>query len=210
MDRKLALNYYSRYRFVFNLLPLLKAGGTSSASLARVTSVLSGGFERPITGEDLGLEKTYSVSAVGAHSCVMNDFACEQLAKEHLEVAFVHMYPGFVKTSQLNAGGFLLRSLLKIVGFLATPLALDLGESGERSLFNATASLFGPGGHGGDMVEDMAAGSDGVRGSGAYILKWDGSVVGKQEVLGPMREKGLREKVWEHTLETFARIERPK
>ena len=139
----------------------------------------------------------------------MNDFACERLARENPEVAFVHMYPGFVKTNQINPPGFFLRMLLKVVAFLATPLAVGIGESGERSLFNATAEAFGPKGSKGSGERDggMAVGSDGTKGCGSYILKWDGSVAGKQEVLGPMRERGLGEKIWKHTLEVFQRVE---
>ena len=138
----------------------------------------------------------------------MNDFACEHLAHENPEVAFVHMYPGFVKTNQINfADGFFLKKALKVLAFLATPFAVDVEESGERTLFNGTAECFGPGRSRGGWDKELAIGSDETKGSGAYILKWDGSVVGKQGVLKPMREKGMGEKIWKHTLEMFERVE---
>ncbi|MCJ1326127.1 hypothetical protein MMC10_002791 [Thelotrema lepadinum] len=216
IDKKLAINYYSRFRFVSSLLPLLKAASIHPGGLARVTSVLSAGFERAINESDLALSNpgSYSLSAAWAHACVMNSFATEFLAAENPEVGFVHMYPGFVKTGQFKGAqvGWVVRGLLRVVGFLASPLAVDLGEAGERGVFIGTGGEFGPKGNGtgtgkGKEEGEMAVGSDGVKGSGAYLLKWDGSVVGKQNVLKPMRERGLGEKVWKHTLEMFERVE---
>jgi hypothetical protein len=170
-------------------------------------SVLSAGLERPIDESDFELKKpgNYSLARAGAHATLMNDFACEELAKVHTSIAFSHMSPGFVKTNQVNTMtgvGPVLRSLLHVVSFLATPLTIDWTESGQRTLYNATAKEFGPKG----SAESSAIGSDGTKGSGAYLLKWNGNVVGNQSVLKPMRERGAGEKIWKHALDLFKTI----
>ena len=89
-----------------------------------------------------------------------------------------------------------------VVSFLLTPWAVPLEESGERHLYAATSGTYAPKGR----QEDCAVvGSAGVKGSGAYLLNWDGEPTGKK-ILSQYREKGVREKVWEHTMEVFEQI----
>jgi hypothetical protein len=49
---------------------------------------------------------------------------------------------------------------------------------------------------------------DGGRGSGIYAVDWNGVVFKKSEsVYRGWREKGMNEKVWEHTTKAFEVIE---
>ena len=97
-------------------------------------------------------------------------------APENANVRFVHQFPGYVATNQVD--GFLgtehgvlwmpVRWLLRVLEFCARPLAVPLRESGERTLFLAVSERFPAG--------------------GAYILGWDGEVGGVQSVLQPLRD----------------------
>ena len=86
---------------------------------------------------------------------------------------------------------------------LLTPLSVPLGECGERHLFHATAKEYAARAVAGD---EAVKGSTGEKGSGAYLLNWDGSVNGNEKVMKDFRDRGVGNKVWEHTLEVFKRI----
>ncbi|KAL7943596.1 hypothetical protein V8C42DRAFT_97800 [Trichoderma barbatum] len=46
-----------------------------------------------------------------------------------------------------------------------------------------------------------AEGSDGIRGSGAYLLNWEGRVQGQSaELLEEYRRAGMAKKIWKHTM----------
>ena len=90
-----------------------------------------------------------------------------------------------------------------MTAFLLTPFSVPLTESGERHLFHATAKEYAAKAVAGD---DAVKGSAGEKGSGAYILSWDGSVSGNDKVMRDFRERGVGSKIWEHTLEVFKRI----
>jgi len=56
---------------------------------------------------------------------------------------------------------------------------------------------------------EVASGVDGERGSGIYAVDWNGEVLKKSEsVYRGWREKGMSEKVWEHTMKAFEVIKR--
>jgi hypothetical protein len=56
---------------------------------------------------------------------------------------------------------------------------------------------------------EVASGVDGKRGSGTYAVDWNGEVFNKVEsVYRDWKEKGMNEKVWEHTMKAFEVIER--
>jgi hypothetical protein len=195
----LNLNYYSRFRFTYNLLPQLTAAA-KSGSLSRSISVLSAGHEGKLNLEDLSLRKSYSLRNCGLHAITMNSLAALHLATLHPGTSFIHMYPGPVKTNILQGlGGPAL--LIKILRFAATPFTIPIKESGERHLYAATNAAFGPKERGGDSI-----GADGLKGSGAYLLHWDDEPTGNKKVIMEYREQGITEKVWRHTLDVFETV----
>jgi hypothetical protein len=60
LDRKMALNYYARWKFTNDLMPLLRKARDSGED-AKVFSVLAAGKGAEIDLDDLGLKKNYSV-----------------------------------------------------------------------------------------------------------------------------------------------------
>lgn len=75
IDKKLALNYYARWKFVCDLMPLLEKAKEAGED-AKVLSVLAAGMGGKIDLDDLGLKKGYSVvnaslSAVTYTDCMI-------------------------------------------------------------------------------------------------------------------------------------------
>ncbi|KAH9832140.1 Dehydrogenase/reductase SDR family member on chromosome X [Teratosphaeria destructans] len=101
MDRKMCVNYYSRIRWIQNLMPLLEAASKQN-ELSRVISVLAAGSEGDVRQDDLDLKRNFTLHACLAHCVVMTDFALEELAQRHPGTSFSHSYPGTVKTGIVN------------------------------------------------------------------------------------------------------------
>ncbi|KAI0783745.1 hypothetical protein C8Q75DRAFT_781813 [Abortiporus biennis] len=59
MERKLALHYYSRWKFIHDLAPLLKKA-TDSGEDAKVMSVYAPGLGGKVIWDDLGLKNNFS------------------------------------------------------------------------------------------------------------------------------------------------------
>ncbi|KAK2810660.1 hypothetical protein FQN50_002700 [Emmonsiellopsis sp. PD_5] len=204
LDTKFNLHYYSRMRFIFNLLPLLNAGANSNPSFSRVVSILSGGHEGKLNLNDLALKNTFSLQNCATHAITMNSLALDRLATAHPNISFVHAYPGFVKTSLGRDFGTIASAATKAFMFLATPLAVPFDESGERNLYAATSSRYPPKSAGDS--EDTEVGSDGVKGSGAYLLHWTGKANQNQKLFDGFKAQGWGEKVWDHTLDVFEKV----
>ncbi|KAA6409851.1 MAG: hypothetical protein FRX48_06463 [Lasallia pustulata] len=219
LDRKLAANYYARLYFVRLLLPLLRATATAGG-LARVVSVLAAGREGEMDFADLELRRGFSLGKAMRHAVGMTGFAFEELAgeAENAGVGFVHAFPGWVRTGFARDEGVLVRAAVRVVGAVMAWKFIGAEESGERHLWVATSGAFpgrvcgegegeGKVGKGEEEVQ-VARGSDGVVGSGAYLVGEAGQVVGNEKVLKGLRARGAGPKIWAHTLEVFERVER--
>jgi NAD(P)-dependent dehydrogenase (short-subunit alcohol dehydrogenase family) len=72
LDKKLAVHYYSRFKFIEGLLPqLLKA--KEEGEDAKVLTVLASGQGEKFERDDLGLKKTYSVRKASVQGPAYND-----------------------------------------------------------------------------------------------------------------------------------------
>ncbi|BCR98071.1 uncharacterized protein AKAW2_31390A [Aspergillus luchuensis] len=204
LDRKLSLHYYARMRFADNLLPLLNQAA-SSDRLARVVSVFSPGNEGKLIEDDLDLRSNYSLSNAAAHGCTMTSLYMAQLAAAHPNISWVHSRPGAVNTNVTREFNPLVRGLTNAL-FVLTPLLSSIGlisvkESGERHAYAAMSPLFAPRVKGVDTV-----GADGVKGSGAYRVDYDSSIVkAKSELVKGYLSSGVGKKVWEHTRDMYAK-----
>jgi NAD(P)-dependent dehydrogenase (short-subunit alcohol dehydrogenase family) len=204
LDRKHALHYYSRMRFIQNLIPELTTAANDTnpkATLSRVVSVYD-----PFLGKkgvpnfaDLSLKKGYSLGNCATHASAMQNFALEHFARMYPATSFVHEQPGIVETGLANS------ILWKPVYFLVKPFSVARMESGERHLFEATAPQYAPKAKA-EGVEDVALGADGVKGSGHYHLSWNGKPSGASKAETEMRADGAEKKIWEHTEEVFRKV----
>ncbi|KAJ6188547.1 hypothetical protein N7519_003455 [Penicillium mononematosum] len=210
-----ATGYYARTRFIINLLPNLK----QATGLRRVVSVLAGGHEGPIDVTDFQ-GKTMSMLKIRGHIVSMTDMALEILAEQAPEVTFINDYPGAVKTGIGRESNTLLTRIMTIVLMIIGPLIyIPIRESGERHLFFATSAKYPPRVRLDAAVEDsagiplsegveVATGTDGKVGSGVYSIHWSGEHAAPKVVklLAGLREEGMAQKVWQHTIGEFDRI----
>jgi len=189
LDKKLNMNYYSRFRFVQNFLPQLTAAA-EAGTLSRSVSVLAAGRESDIILDDLSLKTNYSTRNALKHAATMNSLMAYHLAELNPETSFVHMSPGAVKTNMLQNMG-IPKWIIAPALVLLTPFCVNIRESGERHLYASTSNVFAP---------------KAKAGSGSYLLDWDNSPVGNVKVLRKYKEEGVAEKVWKHTLEVYKTV----
>lgn len=209
IDKLFALRYYSRMRFIQNLLPLLEA---AEPQPGRVVSVLGGGFEGNINAEDLDLKHNYHIVSCALHSVTMTSLAMGHLAASH-RTSFVHVFPGIVGTNiYTNSFPQPLAALYNYGMWpLMYPFSVNLEESGERHLFHATSRHYPSSAtERSDMTairdgKQVAMGSDGRLGSGAYLANWKGETFAAGKNMQKLRAQGMAERVWEHTTALLSR-----
>ena len=205
------MTYYSRTRFIVNLLPLLQ----QATALRRVVSVLAGGKEGPVNTSDFQARKVSLLSQRG-HLSAMTTLSLEALAKKAPDVSFIHDFPGPVKSKIARGGQGAAIFVLNVVFTAIGPLVgIPTQESGERHLFLATSARY-PAGMSGDatsgvpLVDGLAVarGTSGKSGSGVYSIGSDGESSGPkvEALLAKLRNEGTVEKLWEHTEGEFKRI----
>ena len=100
---------------------------------------------------------------------------------------------------------------VKVMYAVMTPWILNVQESGERHFFQMSSQCY-PSARGAVGIpppEGMTAftSMNGNPGGGAYLLDWDGKTTGDESVLGKYRGMGMGQKVWDHTMQIFARAE---
>ncbi|KAK0641935.1 hypothetical protein B0T16DRAFT_431540 [Cercophora newfieldiana] len=213
LDYATAVSYYSRVRFIVNLLPLLQR----APSLRRVVSVLAGTKEGEVNVQDFSGQSLPIVQQRG-HLGSMTTLALESIALEAPDVSFVHSFPGSVKTNLgsdvKTASMMILRAVIKVFGPLVN---LPYAEAGERQLFLATSARFPPkleangAATSGVTVSSevkVSLASNGEEGSGVYSVNYEGEP-GPQKVkdlLMKQRADDVVRKVWLHTEEVFTRV----
>ncbi|OAG35575.1 hypothetical protein AYO21_10251 [Fonsecaea monophora] len=184
IDRTICAEYCARMRILVTLLPLLRL-----AASPRVVSVLAGGREGWVDVDDLGTPRTTEPSPTAA-AATMTTLFFEHLAAqaENDKIVFLHVNPGVV------------------FGGIDTSVDEAEAEAGERVLFAATNGRFrrvrDPERAKGTLIQQ---GSDGVLGSGVYLVNGDSSVVedGGSEELKRLRSDtgaGVVHKIWEYTM----------
>ncbi|MCJ1398713.1 hypothetical protein MMC11_001914 [Xylographa trunciseda] len=202
LDKKFSVHYYSRIRFATNLLPQL-TNASKSGGLSRVVSVLAAGREGKLVLDDLSLKTHYSLSNCATHACTMNSLAMEELAATNPCTTFIHAYPGFVKTNIGRDLGSVMKFAAEGLAVLLVPFSVPLGESGERHLYAATSTSYSAKANPDDSA---ILGSAGIKGSGVYLISWDGSPCGKDKIMKEYREQGMGKQIWAHTLDVFNKI----
>ncbi|RAL62318.1 hypothetical protein DID88_004884 [Monilinia fructigena] len=214
-----SLRYYSRLRFAYNLLPLLK-----TAPNPRVISILAGGQEKAIDLNDLEVKQGFSMIKAAGSGTTQTTLAFEELAKLNPQISFIHKYPGFVDTGVV---GRLMSSTKGIYAIPATffrwialPVlnifAASVDEAGERGLFLATSGRY-PSARpreGGNSGVELPAGVEIARSSvigenggsnGVYRLRADDESVPDGDILSGYRKDNGGKVVWESTVGVWER-----
>ena len=220
LGSSMSLLYYSRMRFIMKLLPLLLA----SPLPAHVISVFAAGLEGNLFPMDLSLRdpKHYSFANLRSHVTYMTTFFMETLAERHPgRLSLVHVFPGVVMTKAFNNPG--LPRWFKLTWRLVSPavrlFSVPGDECGERILFLATPRFpareetSGKGTAEGEKTTtsagdaEIAFGTDGRRGSGAYAVNSDGETTPTKKTYANIRAEGMKVKTWDHTMKAFEEIE---
>jgi NAD(P)-dependent dehydrogenase (short-subunit alcohol dehydrogenase family) len=204
-----ALTYYSRTRFIVNLLPQLK----QATLLRRVVTVAAGGKEGKVFLEDLPA-RNLGVLTFRGHITSMITLSLATIARQAPSVSFIHNYPGFVKTGlsrELTGIGPAISKV--ILGPVMAILQIPIKETGERQVYFATSARVPPrldyeraGGVYLSKGTETAVGVDGHRGVYSIDYEAEGTTDKVQAVLKGLTEDGTAAKIWEHTESEFLRI----
>lgn len=147
IDRKMALNYYTRWQLVDDLVPLLVAA-TAKDEPARVVSVLGGGMEakaESLDTADFEMKNNYSIFRILSVTPAYNTLAALRFARLYPKVSFIHTSPGFVSTSVFRDTPWYLRPIYKALTWW---WAITPQKSGENHLYaGLTAPEYAHGAH---------------------------------------------------------------
>ena len=213
----MSLLYYSRMRFVTKLLPLLLA----SPLPAHVVSVFGPGRDDKIFPEDPSLRdpKRYSFMNMGSHVAYMTTFFLEELAARNPgQLSLTHYYPSLVWTDGFKDATLprWFRWTCYALGWLIRPFTVPKTESGERVLFHASPRFPARPAKSAEEIPkregnvEIAVSSDGILAGGAYRTNWNGETMPTGKAYKKLREDGMSEKTWNHTLTAFKEIEAGK
>ncbi|KAJ7615421.1 NAD(P)-binding protein [Roridomyces roridus] len=134
IDRKLAVHYYGRWRFIRDLMPALEAAHQAGED-AKVVSVLAAKHGGKIDLDDLGLKKHFSVFNAAMAGPTYNDCMVKGFADRHPGLSFIHSYPGSVNTGLLqNSNTAALRWASNLTPFLKL-FAYSFEAAGEHQLY---------------------------------------------------------------------------
>jgi hypothetical protein len=209
IDKRMAVNYYSRMRIVLNLMPCLDQA-VQVGELARVITVLAAGSEKDILNpDDLELKHNFNLHECLAHCVIMSDFMVEELSQRHPDISFSHSFPGSVKSGIANQLTSAARLAVKVLFATTNSWLLDSRESGERHLFQMTSQCFKAANRNVGLAAPKGLGPmrgmNGELGSGGYLLDWDCKPSGEGETINKYRALGLGPRVWQHTADVFER-----
>ncbi|RXW16663.1 hypothetical protein EST38_g9190 [Candolleomyces aberdarensis] len=166
IDRKLAVNYYARWKFINQFLPALKKAKDDGED-AKVFSVYGAGRGGAIDVNDLGLKKTYSLINSSRSGPTYNDLMMEEYSRQNLELTFTHGFPGAVLTNfGASAGSTVLRFLAPLRNVALKPFASAPAECAEymwQGIFNHTTGAFRTGSKGQNIGKERYFGTDDQR-----------------------------------------------
>ncbi|KAG9046097.1 hypothetical protein FS837_005084 [Tulasnella sp. UAMH 9824] len=127
IDRKLALHFYGRWKFVDELLPLLQKA-SSDGEEARVMSILDPKVSAPLDTTDLGLKIAFSLSKAANHATSYNDNFVAEYSSRYPGISFIHIYPGWVDTSVTQNLPWYLKPVLRPIVHFGARTLQDCGE----------------------------------------------------------------------------------
>jgi hypothetical protein len=210
----MTLLYYSRMRLIQNLTSLLSA----SPRTGHVISIFAGGMESNVNPSELLIgtppPSTYGVTSIRNHTVFMKTFFFEELAKKYVgKVSFTHIYPGLVDGpvfySDVNPLWF--RIMWRVMKPLLSWYITNETVCGEVMVFLATRRYTAKGsvetGWEGEIVGGVAYSTQKELGGGAYGVGQRGDEK-KQVIYEGLRKGDTAKKVWDHTVETLAAVER--
>ena len=156
-------------------------------STGKIVSILAGTYEGKIYEEDLALEHNYTLLRTRAQFASLTTLALDGFAEKHPEMAFLHIFPGKVKTGFLARG--VKSAILKmLLGYIVEPImtigGIDMHDCGERMIWMA--------------LDEQHA-------KGIWSLDFDGSESQSEELTRYRQDRPLRQRIRMHDEQVFAR-----
>ncbi|KAJ7191285.1 NAD(P)-binding protein [Mycena pura] len=133
IDKKLALLYYARWKFIHDLIPLLRHAAESSED-AKVYSVLGAGTGGKIDLDDLGLKKRYSALKAAMVSATYTDLMMERYSTDNPTVQFAHAFPGLVRTPLMRPKHWAFKPFGPLISFASYPFTVTPETCAEYQL----------------------------------------------------------------------------
>ncbi|KAG8942031.1 hypothetical protein FRC00_012049 [Tulasnella sp. 408] len=158
IDIKMALHFYSRWKFVDELLPFLEKAAESGQE-ARVMSITDPKIARALDVEDFGLKKNYSLARAAQQNSAYNNAMVQEYSRLYPNMSFSHTYPGWVDTGLTRNAPWYMKPVIS--GLLL--LGKTSEECGDWMLsallnekYNKGGFLFGEFGEEVDVQRDSA------------------------------------------------------
>lgn len=186
LDQELATAYYTRCVLLIDLAPLLAAAADLKQT-ATAISVLAAGYEKvdEIDPTDYGLLRSYSQSKALAMGPTYNSLATLKLARLYPKVAFVHLFPGYVRNGVSPSMPWYMRVLANgYLGLFGTDLEVVGNANVYAALISAKpgiANLLD------NHLDEIYTEEVRAKGEGLFDVK-------------------LQEDLWNHTQETIDRV----
>jgi len=137
LDESMALNSYSRWKFIAELIQLLEKAKEQGQE-AKVESVHSAGLGKPLIEEDLGLKKGFTFLKRMGQSSVYNDIIVQDFAERYPNLSFTHIYPGVVNTPIFGRMPWIIRTIVSVT---LMPLIAMSPETCAESMLYPLLSL---------------------------------------------------------------------
>ncbi|KAF9061636.1 hypothetical protein BDP27DRAFT_1142382, partial [Rhodocollybia butyracea] len=145
IDKKMALHYYTRWKFIQDFMPALvkaKEDGEDAKIFSTLTTKRTG---PKIDLSDLGMKKTKPANT-SIITTIYNDLMMDELTLRHPSLTFVHAYPGWVSTNIGSASPTpIIRVASKSVLGLLKPWMTSKEDVGEYLLHGLVHTAFQPG-----------------------------------------------------------------
>jgi len=182
IDKRLALLYYARWKFVHELVPALQRAKDANEEGA-VMSVLGAGKGGPIDVNDLGLKETFSLKNAALTTPTYTDLMLESFAIRHPTIPFIHAYPGLVRTPIFaNSPSAFIRFSNYLVNTVVRPFSLSPTDCAAYLWHGIYSNSSKP---------------------GAFRVGSNGEDLGQKNYYGDDEQ---RTRLWEHTEEVIAGV----
>ncbi|KAJ6104658.1 hypothetical protein N7523_010978 [Penicillium sp. IBT 18751x] len=212
LDAFISTVYYSRMRFILQLLPLL----TASSLPGHVISIYAGGHEDGTSPGELPIgcppPETYGVTGVRKHTCFMKTFMFEELAERNAgKLSLTHIFPGLVDGPAFYSPEmpYWFKILWRVLKPLASFYMTSANDCGDVMAYLATSRYPAKG-----TTDKQTAGGNevvnstlGEYGGGCYAVGQRGDVGAKGKSYAKVRKDETSKLVWDHTMETLTKIE---
>ncbi|TDL25332.1 NAD(P)-binding protein [Rickenella mellea] len=132
--KMMALKYYSRFKFINDLLPLLQKAADAGED-AKAMSVLAAGRGSKIDLDDLGLKNSYGFINATLTSPTYTDCTVEEFGARNPSIAFTHIAPGFVRTPSFSRLHWSMALLSPILMGIMYPFSVSSDDCAEYMLY---------------------------------------------------------------------------